>query len=99
MNTSILADAYRKAAADGTITQDEADRRCKILETLAAWDEADLDALADSGVFNGIITGYARIASRELAAEGTLSQEQAEAVASRVASLLDDVSAQEARHA
>lgn len=94
-----LATTYRKAAADGLMPREEAERRAKVLETLATWGEADLDALADSGVFNPIIVGYARAAGRELAAEGTLSQEQAETVASRVTSLLDSLSAQEARRA
>lgn len=93
----MLADTYRKAAADGLITAEEAERRANVLEALAAWSQADLDALADSGALNDVIVGYARAAGRELAAEGTLSQEQAEAMTARVASLLDRISAQEAR--
>ena len=91
----LQADAYRQAAEQGKITQEQADKECKVFDFLATCDDDDICNLFNSSAFNEIAKSYMRIAVRELADEGTIDDEQAIAVRNRFALLFDEKRAQE----
>ncbi len=91
----LQADAYRKAAAQGKITQEQADKECKVFDFLATCDDEDICNLFNSSAFNEIAKSYMRLAVRELADEGVIDEEQATAVRNRYSLLFDEKRAQE----
>ncbi|MBQ3794959.1 MAG: hypothetical protein IJJ64_07975 [Butyrivibrio sp.] len=91
----LQADAYRKAAEQGKITQEQADKECKVFDFLATCDDEDICNLFNSSAFNEIAKSYMRLAVRELADEGVIDEEQATAVRNRYSLLFDEKRAQE----
>ena len=91
----LQADAYRKAAEQGKITQEQADKECKVFDFLAICDDEDICNLFNSSAFNEIAKSYMRLAVRELADEGVIDEEQATAVRNRYSLLFDEKRAQE----
>lgn len=91
----LQADAYRKAAEQGKITQKQADKECKVFDFLATCDDEDICNLFNSSAFNEIAKSYMRLAVRELADEGVIDEEQATAVRNRYSLLFDEKRAQE----
>lgn len=91
----LQADVYRKAAGQGIITQEQADKECKVFDFLATCDDDDICNLFNSSAFNDIAKSYMRIAVRELADEGIIDDEHAIAVRNRFALLFDEKRAQE----
>ena len=91
----LSADTYRKAAKENKITQEQADKECKVLDFLAICDEEDICNLFNSSAFNEIARSYLRIAVRELVDEGIIDYEQARAVRNRFSLLFDEKLAQE----
>ncbi|MBQ8134629.1 MAG: hypothetical protein IJ054_05070 [Lachnospiraceae bacterium] len=91
----LTADSYRKAAEQGKISKDYADKECKVLDFLATCDNADICNMFDSSAFNEIAKSYLRIAVRELTDEGTIDEEQAQAVRNRFSLLFDEKQAHE----
>ena len=91
----LQADAYRKAAEQGKITQEQAEKECKVFDFLATCDDEDICNLFNSSAFNEIAKSYMRLAVRELADEGVIDEEQATAVRNRYSLLFDEKRAQE----
>lgn len=96
---SMFAEQYRKMAAEGKISQEEADRYCRNFDYLATCNEDDFNTLFEGQCFNEIAKGYLQIAVSELVGEGKISKDQGSEVRSRFAELLGDVSPKEARKA
>ena len=91
----MMADSYRKAAEEGKITREQAEKDCKTFDFLANCDQDDFNNLFDSGAFNDIAKSYMRIAVKELVEEGTLEEEQAQAVKNRFALLFSEKTAKD----
>ena len=91
----VMADSYRKLAAEGKIPQEEAEKSCKIFDFLGGCDQDDIYALFDSSAFNEIAKSYMRLAVKELVAEGKLDEDQGRAVRNRFSLLFDEKRAKE----
>ncbi len=91
----LTSDSYRKAADQGKISKDYADKKCKVFDFLASCDDLDLCNMFDSSVFNEITKSYLRLAVRELIDEGTIDEDQARAVRNRFSLLFDEKQAHE----
>lgn len=92
---AVLADAYRNAATQGIISQDSANKKCRIYDFLVTCDQEDLCDLFDSSAFNEIAKSYMRLAVKELTEEGTIDEEQARAMRNRFSLLFDEKQARE----
>ena len=92
----LTADSYRKAAEQGKISKEYADKECKVLDFRATWDDTENYNMFDSAAFNEIAKSYMRIAVRELVDEGVLENDQAKAVKNRYSLLFDEKTAKEA---
>ena len=91
----LMSESYRKAAEQGKITQERADKECRIYDFLAACDQEDICSMFDSSAFNDIAKSYMRLAVKELTEEGTIDEEQARAVRNRFSLLFDEKRANE----
>ena len=91
----LMSESYRKAAEQGKITQERADKECRIYDFLAACDQEDICSMFDSSAFNEIAKSYMRGAVKELTDEGTIDEEQARAVRNRFSLLFDEKRANE----
>lgn len=87
---SLMADSYRKAAEDGKITQEEAAKKIRIFDFLAACDNEDKQILYASSAFNDFIRSEISITIDELKDDETLTDKQAKAVKSRLYSNMFD---------
>ncbi len=58
----LMADSYRKAAGEGKINADEAEKQARIYDFLGTCDTDDFYTLVDSSAFNEIIKDYVRLA-------------------------------------
>jgi len=76
----MISESYRKAAEQGKITQERADKECRIYDFLAACDQEDIIILFSSGVFNDITMQYLDVALEELRKDGDISKIQADMV-------------------
>lgn len=56
----MMADSYKKLAAEGKISQEEAAEEIRIYDFLATCSKEDIFRLVDSGAFNDIIRAYAK---------------------------------------
>ena len=65
------------------------------MDFLATCDDTDICNMFDSSAFNEIAKSYLRIAVRELTDEGTIDEEQAQAVRNRFSLLFDEKQAHE----
>ena len=92
----LQADAYRKAAEEGKVDKNHAEKLCKTLDFLETCDDEDIYNMFDSSAFNEIAKSYLRIAVRELVDEGVLEDDQAIAVRNRYSLLFDEKNAKEA---
>lgn len=88
----MLADSYRKAAAEGKLAQEQADKECKVLDFLATCDDDDFYHLFDSSAINEIMMSYVRKAVNNVS---ELSDEQRMAVRNEVKMLLSEYTAKE----
>ena len=91
----LMAESYRYVAAKGEISQEEADKECKVFDFLATCDDEDICNLFDSAAFNDIAKSYMRRAVKELVEEGTIDEEQGRAVRNRFSLLFDEIRAHE----
>lgn len=91
----VMADSYRKLASAGEITQEQADKECRIFDFLATCDDDDICRLFDSSAFNDIAKAYLKVAVAELTDEGTINEEQAEKVRNRFSVLFSEKRANE----
>ena len=87
----LLADTYRKAAEDGKINKDQAEKECRVYDFLANCDEDDINTLFDSAAFNDIAKSYLRKAVKELVQEDIIGDEQEKAVRNRFNLLLSEL--------
>lgn len=92
---SYLSATYRKAAEQGEVSQDYAEKRCRVYDFLATCDDDDICSLFDSSAFNEIAKSYMRLAVRELTDEDVIDDEQARAVRNRFSLLFDEKQAEE----
>lgn len=91
----LLAESYRKAAEQGVISKVEADKQCRVLDFLGTCDDEDICTMFDSSAFNEIAKSYMRQAVKELVSEGTLDEDQGQAVRNRFSLLFDEKKAKE----
>ena len=91
----LMADSYRKAAGEGKINADEAEKKARIYDFLGTCDTDDLYTLFDSTAFNEIAKDYMRAAVKRLIANGTIDEEQAQAVRNRYSLLFSEKQAHE----
>ena len=84
----VLSQAYRKAADEGKITKEQADKNCRIFDFLATCDRDDICLLFDSGAFNGIYNAYTNAVTDGLTAAGRINDIQALAFKTDAALLL-----------
>ena len=89
---SILADTYRRAAEQGTVPREYAEKMCKNLDILATCDVEDFYYLFDSCAFNEILMSYVRKAVNNIS---ILTKEQRAAVRNEVKTLLEETTAKE----
>lgn len=88
----LMAEGYRKAAAQGRLEEAEAEKKCKALDFLSKCDEEDLFNLFDSTAFNEIIMAYVRRAVNNVPG---LDDVLRVAVRNEVRSLFSEISAKE----
>ena len=88
----MLADSYRKAANEGKITPEQAEKKCKVFDFLATCNEDDFYHLFDSSVFNEIMLSYVCKAVDNIS---NLTDEQRVAVKNEVNMLLSECNARE----
>ena len=91
----LMADSYRKAAEEGKIDKEQADKEIRIFDFLATCDEDDFCKLFDSSAFNEIAKSYMRLAVRELVEEEVIDEDQGRAVRNRFSLLFDEKKASE----
>lgn len=91
----VMAESYRKAAEEGKISKEDAEKDCRIFEFLSSCDQDDICRLYDSSAFNEITKSYMRIAVNELISEGVIDEEQGKAVRNRFSLLFDEKRAKE----
>lgn len=89
---AMMAESYRTAASEGKVTQEYADKECKVLDFLAICDDEDVYNLFDSSAFNEIMMSYIRKAVNNL---DVLDDEQKMAVRNEVRMLLSEQTAKE----
>ena len=92
---SLMADSYRKAAEQGKISKEQAEKKARIYDFLGSCDQEDFYTLFDSTAFNEIAKDYMRETVRRLVADGTLTDEQGRTVRNKYASLFEDLTAKE----
>lgn len=92
---SIMAAAFRKAADMGELDPNEAEKKARIYDFLAACDTDDIYCLFDSTAFNEIAKDYMREAVKRLEGNGTIDAEQAAAVRNEFAFLFSEKTAAE----
>ena len=91
----LMADSYRKAAEEGKISKEQADKDCRIFDFLGTCDDDDFYKLFDSSAFNEIAKSYMRLAVKELVSEGTIDEDQGKAVRNRFSLLFDEKQSKE----
>lgn len=91
----MMADAFRKVAEEGKIQKDQAEKKARVYDFLASCDDDDLYNMFDSSAFNEIAKSYMRQAVKELVSEGTIDEEQGQAVRNRFSLLFDEQQAKE----
>lgn len=91
----VMAESLRTASEQGTISKDQADKDIRIYDFLASCSEDDFCRLFDSSAFNDIAKSYLKIAVTELVEEGTLNEDQSQAVKNRFALLFSEKTAKD----
>lgn len=91
----LMSNSYKKAAAEGKISKETAEKECRIFDFLATCDEDDICKLFDSSAFNEIAKSYMRITVKELVSEDTITEEQAKAIRNRFSLLFDEKRAED----
>jgi len=91
----MMAETYRKAAAENKISQEQADKQIRINEFLSTCTDEDINLLFDTGAFNEIAKSYLRLAAAELVNEKEIDEDQAAAIKRRFAFLFSMKTASE----
>lgn len=91
----LMAESYRKAAKEGNISREEAEKIARSYDILASCDQEDICNLFDSSAFNEIAKSYMRLAVKELIEEGTIEEEQGRAIRNRFSLLFSEKKASE----
>lgn len=91
----MLAESYRKAAVEGVISKEQADKQCRVFDFLGTCDDEDICTMFDSSAFNEIAKSYMRLAVKELIDEEVIDEDQGRAVRNRFSLLFDEKKAKE----
>lgn len=91
----LMAESYRKVAAQGNISKEEAEKIARSYDFLADCDQEDICNLFDSSAFNEIAKSYLRLAVKELVEEGTIEEEHGRAIRNRFSLLFSEKKASE----
>ena len=91
----LMADSYRKAAGEGKINKEQAEKQARVYDFLGTCDTDDLYTLFDSTAFNEIAKDYMRAAVKRLILNGTIDEEQGAAVRSEYAFMFSEKTAKE----
>lgn len=91
----LMADSYRKAAGEGQIEAGEAERIARLYDFLGTCSQEDIYKLFDSTAFNEIAKDYMRKAVSRLVDNGTLDEEQGQAVRNEYAYMFSIMTAKE----
>lgn len=91
----LFAESYRKAAEQGNLDKEEAEKIARAYDFLEGCDLEALFNLFDSGAFNEIAKSYMRLAVRELVEEGNIEEEQGKAIRNRFSLLFDEKQAKD----
>lgn len=91
----IMAETYRKAAAENKISQEQAAKQIRIYDFLSTCTDEDINSLFDSAAFNEIAKGYLRRAAAELVEENVIDEDQAAAIKRRFSLLFSEKKASE----
>lgn len=92
---ALMADSYRKAASEGKINKEQAEKQARVYDFLGTCDTDDLYTMFDSTAFNEIAKDYMRAAVKHLIASGTIDEEQGAAVRNEYAILFSEKTAKE----
>lgn len=92
---AMMADSYQKAAGEGKINKEQAEKKARVYNFLATCDTDDLYTLFDSTAFNGVARGYMRAAVKHLIANKTIDEEQGAAVRNEYTILFSEKTAKE----
>lgn len=91
----LMADSYRRAAAQGEISKETAEKKTRIYDFLGTCDTDDFYILFDSSAFNEISKSYMRRAVKELIEEKVIDEEQGQAVKNRFSLLFSEMTAKD----
>lgn len=86
----VMSDAYKKAAEEGKIPKEQAEKQCRIYDFLATCDEKDFDILFDSMAFVKYANAYLNVTLKELQNKGTINDTQALFIKSDFAVMLSE---------
>lgn len=91
----LMADSYRKAAEQGKIPPDKAEKQARVFDFLGTCDKDDIYTLFNSSAFNEIARGYMRETVTRLIDNGTINEKQGEAIQNTHYMLFDEKTAEE----
>ena len=91
----LMANSYRKAAGEGKISKEQAEKQARVYDFLGTCDADDMYTMFDSTAFNEIAKDYMRAAVKRLIDNGTIDEEQGAAVRNEYAFLFSEKTAKE----
>ncbi len=91
----IMSESYMKAANTGTISREEAEKKIRVFDFLAACDNDDIYTLFNSSAFNEIVKAYVSRIADDMITENIIIEEIATEMRDCIGWLLDGVSAEE----
>ena len=86
----VMSDAYKKAAEEGKIPNEVAEKQCRIYDFLATCDEKDFDILFDSMAFVKYANAYLNATLKGLQEKGTINDIQTLCIKSDFAVMLSE---------
>ena len=86
----VMSDAYRKAAEEGKIPNETAEKQCRIYDFLATCDEDDFDRLFDSMAFIKYANAYLDATLKDLQDRGTINDIQVLTIKTTFAVMLSE---------
>lgn len=92
---TLMANSYKKAAEQGRISDNAAQKNIRIYDFLASCDPDDICILFDSGAFNDILKAYVEQAANNLVANKTINNKASDAFKTAVPSWLSVLTAEE----
>lgn len=77
---NLMANAYRKAANDGILDKEQAEKSVRIFEFLATCDEEDAQIIYCSGAINSFMRSEINITIEEAREDGIIDETQAQTI-------------------